>query len=150
MVPQRQSLEMGLFIGRPSLPGNPRVKQLPAPFPEAQLAMWILAWPPQPVDALLPFSASNPPGPRTLAVRPLSWLMGDWRGLSSSSNQPGGMQHFPTAREPNWGPYPLGSLLTQGLGSTERFLQRPLNRGLLLLQQAPSMGGWQWPPGHSQ
>ena len=57
--------------------------------------------------------------------------MGDLRGLSSSSNWPGGMQHFPLTREPNWGTYPPGWLLTWALGSTG-FLLRPPSGGCFL------------------
>ena len=101
---------------------------------------WILTLSPQPVDALLPFSI-EPSCSQNSAERPPFWPTGDWWGLSSSSNQPGVMQHFPPTREPCWGPYPLGWLLTQGLGSTGFF------RGLLMVAASPavasSMGG-QW------
>ena len=40
---------------------------------------------------LLHPSMSGLLSPRTLAVRPLCWLSADWRGLSHSCNQPGGM-----------------------------------------------------------
>ena len=40
---------------------------------------------------LLHPSTLSLPSPRTLAVRPPFWLLGNWRGLSSSCNQHGGM-----------------------------------------------------------
>ena len=83
--------------------------------------------------------ASSLASPRTLAVRPPSGLTGGWRGLSSGSNWPGGMQHLSPPRKPNWGGfYRNGLFPVQCLGSTQ-FLQRP-PPGAVSSAEASSMG----------
>ena len=97
---------MGLFIGRPSLSGNPGVVPLPVPFPEALLGMGVLVLSPQPVNTLQLFSI-KPSFPQNSGSKASILTHGGLGGLSGSSNWPGGMQNFPPPRELSGGPYPL-------------------------------------------
>ena len=131
---------MGFFVGRPSLPWNLGMVQLPVWLLKAWVMLQILALSPQLVGALLPFSIKPSFPQNSLAARPPSQLTGDWRGLSSSSNQPGGMQYFSLPGKPSWGSfYPLGLFLAWCPGSTQ-VLQGPPS-GVASSAVASSMGG---------
>ena len=131
-------------LGRQAITSlNLEVVQLPVQLLEAQVIMQILALSPQLVGAFPPFSI-KPSFPRTLAVRPLSQLMGDQRGLSSGGNWPGGMQYFSPPGEPRWGGiYPLGLFLTQCLGSTWFLKRSPAGAASSVAAFSMGVGGGQ-------